>query len=218
MDEFKKENHESYGIAGFSRVSGGARSLFGSSIKHNDTIELSIKTAELQRGLSHDWYHGRNELIRIEMSRSQFAELITSMNCGDGIPVTILKFNGKSTESCPFKDKTEEHLDEFNDANKNINDNANRLIEEAAEIFQKKNITKADREHCLKLLRSIKQDIGVNSEFRFKSFQEQMDKTKQEAKGEIEAFYENKMLSIAQKALVENKEKIEQIQNPITVE
>ena len=65
-----------------------ASALFGSSIKHKDTIRLEISHGELERGLNHDWYHANKCIVECEMSQSQFAEAITSMNMGDGVPVT----------------------------------------------------------------------------------------------------------------------------------
>ena len=38
-----KETHPSYGMLQFSRTTGGKTSLFGSSIKHKDTIRLKVK-------------------------------------------------------------------------------------------------------------------------------------------------------------------------------
>lgn len=43
------------------------------------------------------------------------------------------------------------------------------------------------------------------------SFQEQMDRTKSEAKAEIEAFFENRIRSIAQVSLVENNDEIKKL-------
>lgn len=51
--------------------------------------------------------------------------------------------------------------------------------------------------------------------FCAKQFDEQMDKTVSEAKGEIEAFCQNKINTIAQSALVENKDQLLQLENPI---
>ena len=42
-----------------------------------------------------------------------------------------------------------------------------------------------------------------------------MEKTVTEAKGEIEAFAENRLMSIAQAALVENREDLMKLENPV---
>lgn len=44
-----------------------------------------------------------------------------------------------------------------------------------------------------------------------------MDKTTLEAKGEIESFYQNKINSIASAALVEHKDDILKLENPVDI-
>ena len=89
-----KDKHESYGMLQFSRVSGGAKALFGSSIQHKDTIVMRLKEGEVSRELNSDYFFGENEIVECEMSYSQFAEAITSMNMGTGVPVTIRYIQG----------------------------------------------------------------------------------------------------------------------------
>lgn len=68
--------HPAFGMIGFSRVSGGENTLFGSSIKHNDRIVMTLKHGEQDRHLHDDWYYGRGLITEVEMSYSQFAEVI----------------------------------------------------------------------------------------------------------------------------------------------
>ena len=61
-------------------------------------------------------------------------------------------------------------------------------------------------------------DISSNRKFQLKQFQEQMAHTTTEAKGEIEAFFNNKMFQIAQQSMVENPEKfIEGCKPPVVL-
>lgn len=116
MDNEKKV-HESYGLAGFTRstIGGSGVNLFGSSIKHSNTICFRVYHAEVERNLNQDWYYasGRLPIVEIEMSQSQFAEMITSMNIGDGFPVTIRSIDGKQMEKCPHESKRQQHANEF---------------------------------------------------------------------------------------------------------
>lgn len=216
MDDFEiKEQHESYGLMGLYRqTSSHPHPLFGSSIKHRDTIVMRLNKAKYERGLSHDWYFADGTIVEVEMSQSQFAEIITSLNQGEGFPVTIKYLNGKFMSECPYEDKSEVHLQEFKDTNdKSIND-IKTLIKEVEDLFtNKKNLTKADKEHCLNTLRKIQNDVGANAEYRLSAFHEQMDKTTNEAKGEIEAFFDRKIATIAQNALVENQDAIKNLTN-----
>lgn len=57
--------HPAFGMLGFKRVSGGDNVLFGSSIKHNDRIQMEIKHAEQDRTLYDDHYYGRKQLSKL---------------------------------------------------------------------------------------------------------------------------------------------------------
>ena len=61
-------------------------------------------------------------------------------------------------------------------------------------------------------------NIGSNLDFVAKSFTEQIDKTVMEAKGEIEAFYQNKISSIAHAAIMEQKEDMLRLENPVDID
>ena len=217
----EKEQHESYGMAGFYRIQcSAAHPLFGSSIKHRDTIILRIKTAKMERNLHKNWYYGDKEIVEIEMSKSQFADLITSLNQGDGVPVTIKSIHGKDVEPCPFKDVGEMHLQEFKNSNKETLDTITGLINHLKNLFAtKKNLTKADREECISTLTKIYNGVKPNAEYQLEAFQEQMAQTTTEAKGEIEAFFENKIMSASQNALVENADEVKKLttQNPVEI-
>lgn len=84
--EFK---HPSYGMVGLNRWQGGGGKLFGSSVYTRNGVSLTIKRASRRHHLNQDWYFGQGELIRIEMSEAQFAQLITSFGQGDGVPCTL---------------------------------------------------------------------------------------------------------------------------------
>lgn len=96
--------------------------------------------------------------------------------------------------------------------------NSQDLINKVTELFQKKSLNKADREEILKELYSLNINLGCNLDFVAKQFNEQMDKTVMEAKGEIESFYQNKINSIASAALVEHRDELRLLDNPVEVE
>ena len=213
------EKHPCYGMLGFSRRSGGASPLFGSSIQHKDTICMTLKHGELERCLNNDHYFGKGVIAEVEMSYSQFAEAITAMNVGDGVPCTI-RFTEKDgyVKNRPFVSKQEQFEQEFAGHLSDIKQEASKTIDEVKEIFDKKSIGKGDKEQILKKLEHLATQIGVNTEFVYQQFNEQMDKTVMEAKGEVEAFCQNKFNSIAQAALLEHKEEFQKLENPVDIE
>lgn len=212
-----KTSHPSYGTLAFRRTTGGATPLFGSSIEHRDTIAMTLYHADIIRGLHQDSIYGGREIAEVEMSYSQFAEAITSMNMGSGVPVTIrwTEKDGK-IPPCDFVSKREQFTDEFKEKRKKATEDAQQLIKDVTELFsQKKALTKADKDAILNKLHHLNMDIGCNMDFIADQFNEQMDKTVMEAKGEIEAFMQNKVNSIATASLVEHRDELLVLENQV---
>ena len=84
MNEIKKE--EDYmGMISWSKLSGGARPMFGTEIETANPIRLTISHAEEIRDLSRYWFHPKKKIVEIEMTPIQWAEFLTSGNTS-GIP------------------------------------------------------------------------------------------------------------------------------------
>ena len=210
--------HPAFGMVSFSRVMGGDNVLFGSSIKHNDRIQLKIKHGEQDRALHDDHYYGRKTIIEIEMSYSQFAECISAMNVGDGVPCTI-RYTEKEGYVPAIEEsnsKREQFRNEFGDTIAKAMEQVQNQINQIQEsINNKKNLGVKDRKEIISQLQQVKYNIGCNLDFCVEQFDEQMDKSTMEAKGEIEAFCQNKINSIAQAALVEKKDELIGLENPV---
>jgi len=202
-NEMHCKSHPSYGLARFSRHnSSGGRPLFGSSINHSNTISLHICRSDHDRGLSNDWYHAKQELIEIEMSQTQFAELITSMNMGSGIPVTIRHINLEQISEPPYKSKVEIFNDEFKAKMHNMGVDIEKASATALDLLKNKStLNNGDRELILSSITRLMMNVKQNIPFVAVQFSEQMDKTISEAKGEIEAFVEHKIRSAGLEAI-----------------
>ena len=215
-----KVSHPSYGTLLFTRRSGGSTPLFGSSIEHRDKIAMTLYHADVTRGLHHDMIYGHNAIAEVEMSYSQFAEAITSMNMGTGVPVTI-RWTEKDGDipPCDFVSKRVQFTDEFKEKRKEATEDAQNLIKDVIQLFdQKKTLTKTDKAEIIRKLQHLNMEIGCNMDFIADQFNEQIDKTVMEAKGEIEAFMQNKINSIATASLVEHQDKLLELNNPINTE
>ena len=198
------QTHESYGMLSFSRVQhGGNTHLFGSSIEHRDTIQMSLTRGRVSRQLNTDWYYGGDEIVRVEMSGNQFADLITSMNVGSGTPVTIRRLGGRSMEEPPYTSPAKVIYDEFVEELSAHSGEALELIAKAKALFeQKKAPTKKDKEDILDTLNQLSLYMSSNMPYQVKQFQNMMDKTTTAAKAEVEAFVTNRVLTLGQQALV----------------
>lgn len=215
-----KTSHPSYGTLLFNRAYGGKTPLFGSSIEHSNVITMELRHADITRGLNRDNIFGNKPIVKVEMSYSQFAEAITSFGQGTGIPVTI-RYTEKDGRipSYDFVSKREQFTGEFKEQTNKAMEKSKELINDVIGLFSsKKTLTKADKENILKKLDMLNSDIGSNIGFIADQFNEQMDKTVMEAKGEIEAFCQNKINSIASVALVEHRDEVLKLENPVDIE
>lgn len=197
MKEEKIINHESYGLLGITRYTGGHDVMFGSSIKHRNGISIRLYQAEHRRDLSRDWYFGRDLLFEVNMSQAQFAEMITTPNVGSGVPCTIQHVMGKTMEKPPFEAKAQTFRDEFAQKVAKIADDGTLYMKDALDILKNKpTLGKGDRQVILDAFAMLQQEIKSNIPFLQKQFHEQMDKTIVEAKSEIEAFVEHKIRTV----------------------
>lgn len=205
MSEIKK--HKSYGMIDISRTQGKDRILFGSSIKHHNTIRIRISPGELKRHLNTDWYHAIGiPYIEVELSQTQFAEAITNMNTG-GTPCTIKQVGGEYVGECDYENKKEIIENEFLGHINKLYEKMDRLTENAEKILKgSKAPRKGEKQDILNAISNLKMEVNSNLPFIEKMFKEQMEKTIHEAKGEIEAYWMKKIHDLGLEGL--DKEKI----------
>lgn len=102
------------GIIQINRTYGGRTAMFGSSIEHDVVMKLSINTCEVDRSFSTDRYFPVNNIIEIELTPAQYAEMITNLNHGVGVPCTITRFQGKLIKNdLKIKDEVETFKKEY---------------------------------------------------------------------------------------------------------
>ena len=203
----KEETHESYAQMCFIRVQCSGETLYGSDLKHNTIIKMELKHSSKRRGLNHDWYHANKTIAEVTMSQNQFSELITSMNMGDGIPVTLnyTEQDGR-IESPEFASKLDIHENEFKEMTDRVGSNANELYATMKDLLAGSGtLKKADRETLLSKMHHVVQDIEANMPYVNDCFKESMDKTVADAKGTIEAFYQHRVIESGLKALADDE-------------
>ena len=192
INDHKVAEHESYGTIIVSRMqSGGQHPLFGSSLQDRNTIRLEIKSAKIARTLSTDFIHPGRQIIEVELSQSQWAEMVSSIGVGEGTPCTIRYINGKQMEDCPYISVRDQFDDEFDDSVQESLEGLRNAVAACEGLLGKKSVTKADREQVLSLIRKAYREVSDAVPFIKKQFTEQMDNTVKEARGEIEAFAMN---------------------------
>lgn len=206
MFEDKEEKHPSFGQMSFTRVQcSHGQTLYGSDLQHNTVIKMELKRSVKRRGLNHDWYFGNETVASCSMSQNQFSELITSMNMGDGIPVT-LEFTQEDGRIDPpdFSSKVDLHEEEFKDMTKRVGAELIDLKNTMEELLSGSGtVKKEDRNIMLKKVQKAVQDLVSNMPYVEECFKESMDKVVTDAKGTIEAFYQHRVTEAGVKALAE---------------
>lgn len=206
-DKTVKDEHPAYGMLMFSHVNGGNPNLFGSSVRHDHRILMTLSHGSAERHLNNDWYSAGGKIVEAEMSLTQFAEAITSMNFSPGVPVTLTytEKDGRIPAIEKLVDKRTQYLDEFREKNEESVARIKELIGEVREAFEKKSLSKKDREDILSMLYQIENATGSHNTFMAEQFNETADSIVKEAKGEVEAFIQHKMNSLALEALAQEQ-------------
>jgi len=214
MEEEKTVTHESYGMIGINRQTGGNRSLFGSSIKHNTQICIRIKHAEVKRHLHQEWYYANGApIVEILLSPDQFSQMITNPNVGSGVPCTITFAENREMDPPPYEGMNEI----FNNEIKKEFDTALEMAWELTESAQlmlgeKGPIKVSDKKTLSGKIFALRQHIQDNMPFLHKQYCRAMNKTVTAAKAEIEEFYTNMVMKMGRKALEEGVPKKPEIE------
>lgn len=190
VDGREEERHPSFVTVQFSHIS-GSRSFFGSSVNSQHWIRLSIHEAYRYHDLGRDVIHGSvKELVTVDLSPSQFAQLLTTMNHGSGTPGTLCRMNGKQVEE--YEETTGEAVRVSDEFKQEMETRAAGFVEARDEVLkilqEKKTISKGDRDAIGTIMNSMVSQFRSSMPFYFNQFQEAIQKTVDQAKAEVDAF------------------------------
>lgn len=184
-----KEQAPYMAVVGAYRTStgGGGVPMFDSETRHQHIITLRIRTASRRRDLSRDWIHGEEELIEVAMTEAQWAQFVSSLNMGDGVPCTMTYRAGDHPDrplpsgSIPGPTLPDNKVDQFHD----------EMLERMEKAIKKLNALKeapginAKRKKEIEL---ILQELDSNMGFVADQFSEHMEHYVSKAKTEVEAY------------------------------
>lgn len=203
-DKEETFTHESYGMVGLSRCTGRQR-LFGSAIPYHDHfIALRVHRGERSHHLSRDWYRASQRLpiVEVFISAAQFADMITSMNMGEGVPCTIRSVEGQRMEEPPdLETEAEKVQTDFKGDLRDIVKELKAARSEVETLLEKKSLNKGDRAKIQARFDKILQHMQSNVPFVLESFQEATEKVVTHAKAEVEAFTTSRVMAAGIKAL-----------------
>lgn len=188
-DDVKRE-HESWCLIQASRVSGRSNDLFGSSIDHMHMIRLRIARAVEIRdvGMSHSHYMDKQQLIEVELSPMQWAELLTSMNVGCGVPCTLRRLGGQTVEGIPHENEHLRIQEEMAARAKESSGKIGEVIQSIADQLSESKLPKKTQSEIINKLTEFERVVGDTFPFIQKQFTESCEKTVTESKAAIDAF------------------------------
>jgi hypothetical protein len=191
------QSHPTWASLQISRVSGQA-DLFGSQVQHQHFIELRVCPMKRKHDLGQDWYYAEPvPYIEIQMTAAQFAEAITSLNMGNGIPVTLHSFSGKPLGRPPKEDSEPERVKKYvAEQVVEAKQECKELQAKIDEILAKPTIGKGDRALIKSMTERISKLFSTNLPFYTEQFTEATERVSSKAATEFEAMVASKLTSL----------------------
>jgi len=211
LDE-EKEEHESFGLVSFTRTTGNPGRLFGSPLRnHESYVTLRVSKAVRLNSHGQDRYYGshRGDVVEVSMSAAQFAELLTTMNVGLGVPCTINYVGGKRLEKPP-----EDMELEVEKVRRTYGRDLQELVKKVREgrpemekILEKKSLTVADKKALQEFMGLIERHATDNAPFMLSQFEEATETVVKHAKAEIDSFVTANVVQQGLAAIAAGREK-----------
>jgi hypothetical protein len=199
--DYPRADHPSFGMIGVSRASAGGNglTLFGSSTRHHTVLSVTIRKAFSQRDLTDDRVHSTGDvLIEVEMSEAQFGRLLTQPNIGDGVPCTIRylpkEFDVERDEHYhiprpPLPPRTTDKFrTDMAQRTTRAMSTVRSLQREIGAAMHDGALRKGRGEELLRRVESIKTELQSNIPWVTERFEEDMEKTVDEAKADLAAY------------------------------
>jgi hypothetical protein len=184
------ERHESYGIVQISRVS-GHRALFASAVKHQHYFEMRVLRGQRRMTESGEYFRHDDAIpiVTIGMSASQFVDMITTQNMGEGVPCTITSIDGIRMESPPAQQTELAAIHSlFEERVEDVKRSLDVQVQEVDSILDKKNLTKEDRGKVREAVRTAARVFYDHAPFVLGVFSEHTEKMVSKGKAEVESF------------------------------
>jgi hypothetical protein len=202
--------HPAFATINVSRPSGHA-TLFGSELKHQNYVTLTINRAEKHRSLHRDWIFGKNPIVEIAMSEAQWAQFVSSSGMGSGTPCTLqyappADAGLEQVPSFPLHNFHQQFVDESEKRAKVLIAKTQEVIATLTAMVEAPgSIPKTELK---KLVWNLKCEFGnltSNTAFLHNMFKESMENIVESGKAELEAFAVNLVMNTGIEALAAAK-------------
>ena len=178
--------HPAFAQIGASRVSGSAR-LYGSDFVHQNFVRVRIAPSELHRSLANDNPYGSNRsYIEIDLSEAQWASFVSSMNIGFGVQCTLRYRNGEEIPGIapPDEDRQQQFRREVSERAQKALESLDILSADIADL----KVSEKQKKALEGRLARARQQLLSNMPYVLQQFAENMEKTVEKAKVEVNAY------------------------------
>lgn len=214
----ERREHPAMGNLAFSRCTGRVK-LHGSALEHHDEfISMTVCHANVDHHLGRDWHHALSgrPVLEVRMSHAQFAQAITGMNIGAGVPCTLGYINGDAIPLLPWDQPTEStKVVEAFKREVAMKVAAMRVeVDRLRALLDQKTVTKGERMEAIGAVERFARLYDDSAPFMVDSFSEAAEKVVTHAKAEVEAFAHRVMIETGTKVLREQAEEQRQLAAP----
>lgn len=206
------------GLVGLSRVN-GSKKLYMSNLNNSNWISLRVYEGRdtTEYGEKKVFAKSGRPLVDLELSASQFAELLTTMNVGHGVPCTLRYINGEEIDQAGLEED-EKPVDigkkHFEKNAKEFTEKINKKTSDYLEELEGLKMSKKDKARVQHILQDVKTEINSNMPFYVSMFEEAAKKVVTESKTEIDAFVQGGIVKAGLEALgIKGQDLIEEDNN-----
>lgn len=164
----------------------GEQVLYGSNIKHPNSIAVRISASQLERRYSTDRYRGiKRHFVEVRFSMAQWAQMVSSIGDGEGTPCTLISKDGQTMPEIPHVDRAKEFNREGKEAIDGVVEELRDLRAAIAENTA--GVTKAKQAALLSRVDQAIRSVNDKLPFVEASFTEHLEEERSRAAIEINA-------------------------------
>lgn len=196
MEKEKIVKHESFGLISACRTNGSHGHFFyGSDMQPNNFITITLcKNCQIEYDnvMGKRYTEGRNNLddiVEIEMTSTQFAEFITTLNVGQGVPCNIKKFGrviDRYEENEELDSKYEYEYKKSIEILKKQRGAYNEAHKKIMEICDK--LPNKKKEEISSIINKLATDVCDNVPFHIRNIKDASEEIVSKAKTEIASY------------------------------
>jgi hypothetical protein len=173
-------------LISFRRAEGNVN-LYGSSFDHRGFVRIEIAGArEFKTSTGTVRSIDRTkQYICVQMSFAQYAEAITSMNVGDGIPCTVARLMGNSVAPIPPEP---DKIDDFKARGQKVVAESLQAIDRTIAAVGAQKVSTAIKNRILEPLYAARNRLTDSLPHIIECFDEELELLSQQARIEVEAY------------------------------